>query len=73
MLWRPVGLWDVKDPALSRQSSHRWQLSALSAGHALPPETFSVNLSCYRLSKLQNLNKCNDFIETQPIIYQLVA
>jgi hypothetical protein len=23
--WRPIGLWDVKDPTLSRQSAHRWQ------------------------------------------------
>jgi hypothetical protein len=22
--WRPVGVWDVKDPTLSRQSAHRW-------------------------------------------------
>jgi hypothetical protein len=22
--WRPIGLWDVKDPTLSRQSSHWW-------------------------------------------------
>jgi hypothetical protein len=22
--WRPIGLWDVKDPTLSRQSAHRW-------------------------------------------------
>jgi hypothetical protein len=20
--WRPIGLWDVKDPTLSRQSAH---------------------------------------------------
>jgi hypothetical protein len=24
---RPIGLWDVEDPTLSRQSAHRWQLS----------------------------------------------
>jgi hypothetical protein len=24
--WRPIGLWDVKDPTLSRQSAHRWRL-----------------------------------------------
>jgi hypothetical protein len=23
--WRPIGLWDVKDPTLSRQSVHRWR------------------------------------------------
>jgi hypothetical protein len=23
--WRPIGLWDVKDPTLSRQSGHRWR------------------------------------------------
>jgi hypothetical protein len=23
--WRPTGLFDVKDPTLSRQSAHRWQ------------------------------------------------
>jgi hypothetical protein len=22
--WRPIGLWDVEDPTLSRQSAHRW-------------------------------------------------
>jgi hypothetical protein len=22
--WRPIGLWDVKGPTLSRQSAHRW-------------------------------------------------
>jgi hypothetical protein len=22
--WRPIGLWDVKDPMLCRQSTHRW-------------------------------------------------
>jgi hypothetical protein len=24
-LWRPIGLWDVKDFTLSRQSAHRWR------------------------------------------------
>jgi hypothetical protein len=24
-LWRPMGLWDAKDPTLSRQSAHRWR------------------------------------------------
>jgi hypothetical protein len=24
-LRRPIGLWDVEDPTLSRQSAHRWQ------------------------------------------------
>jgi hypothetical protein len=24
-LWRPTGLWVVKDPILSRQSAHRWR------------------------------------------------
>jgi hypothetical protein len=23
-VWRPIGLWDDKDPTLSRQSAHRW-------------------------------------------------
>jgi hypothetical protein len=23
--WKPMGLWDVKDPTLSRQSVHRWR------------------------------------------------
>jgi hypothetical protein len=23
--WRPIGLWNVKDPILSRQSTHRWR------------------------------------------------
>jgi hypothetical protein len=23
--WKPIGLWDVKDPTLSRQSAHRWR------------------------------------------------
>jgi hypothetical protein len=23
--WRPVRLWDVEDPTLSRQSTHRWR------------------------------------------------
>jgi hypothetical protein len=23
--WRPMGLWDVKDPILSRPSAHRWR------------------------------------------------
>jgi hypothetical protein len=23
--WRPIGLWDVKDPTFSRQSAHRWR------------------------------------------------
>jgi hypothetical protein len=23
--WRPIGLRDVEDPTLSRQSAHRWQ------------------------------------------------
>jgi hypothetical protein len=23
--WRPIGLWDVKDPTLSRQSAYRWR------------------------------------------------
>jgi hypothetical protein len=22
--WRPIGLWDVKDPTMFRQSAHRW-------------------------------------------------
>jgi hypothetical protein len=23
--WRPIGLWDVEDPTLCRQSAHRWR------------------------------------------------
>jgi hypothetical protein len=23
--WRPIGLWDVQDPTLSRKSAHRWR------------------------------------------------
>jgi hypothetical protein len=23
--WRPIGLWDIEDPTLSRQSAHRWR------------------------------------------------
>jgi hypothetical protein len=23
--WRPIGLWDVKDPTLSKESAHRWR------------------------------------------------
>jgi hypothetical protein len=23
--WRPIGFWDVKAPAFSRQSAHRWR------------------------------------------------
>jgi hypothetical protein len=23
--WRPIGLWDVESPTLSRQSAHRWR------------------------------------------------
>jgi hypothetical protein len=23
--WRPIGLWDVEDPTLSRQLAHRWR------------------------------------------------
>jgi hypothetical protein len=30
--WRPIGLWDVKDPTLSRQSAHRLRLGREVAG-----------------------------------------
>jgi hypothetical protein len=36
--WKPIGLWDVEDTTLSRQSAHRWRWgSALYAGCTLFP------------------------------------
>jgi hypothetical protein len=26
MPWRPIGMWDIESPTLSRQSAHRWRL-----------------------------------------------
>jgi hypothetical protein len=41
--WRLIVLWDVEAPTFSRQSAHRWQrLSALCAGHHLPPGRFLI-------------------------------
>jgi hypothetical protein len=34
IVWRPVALLDVEDPAFSRKSAHRW-LPALRAGRSL--------------------------------------
>jgi hypothetical protein len=43
--WRPIGLWDVKDPTLSRQSSQMSIcLSALRTGRALPPRNIFLLL-----------------------------
>jgi hypothetical protein len=37
--WRPIGLWDVKAPTISRQSAHRWQWGCQSyAPVALCPQ-----------------------------------
>jgi hypothetical protein len=40
--WRPIGMWDVEDSTLSRQSADRWLLSALRAEHALFATIISV-------------------------------
>jgi heme A synthase len=47
-----MGLWDVEDPTLSRQSAHRWRLGFQSyTPAALNPQKSSVAHFCYRLSK----------------------
>jgi hypothetical protein len=44
--WRPTGLWDIKDPTLSRQSSYRWRWGCQPYMPAAPysPETFFLLL-----------------------------
>jgi hypothetical protein len=52
MPWRPIGLWDVKDPTLSRQSAHRCRLGCQPY---TPAALYTLKSSgthvCYRLSK----------------------
>jgi hypothetical protein len=40
--WRPIGLRDVKDHTLSRQSAYGWRLSDLRTGRALLPRNMFV-------------------------------
>jgi hypothetical protein len=49
--WRPIGLWDVKDPTLSRQSAHRWRWGCQAHAPAAlySSETF---FWCFRYSFL---------------------
>jgi hypothetical protein len=44
--WRPIGLWDVKDPTLSRQSAHRWRLGCQPYASAAlyPPERLVISV-----------------------------
>jgi hypothetical protein len=43
--WRPIGLWDIKNPTLSRQSAQKAvRLSALRTGHDLLPRTINFFL-----------------------------
>jgi hypothetical protein len=46
--WRPIWLWDIKAPILSRQSAHRGQWGCqpyAPAGRPLPPGRFLVLIS----------------------------
>jgi hypothetical protein len=47
-LWRPIGLWDVKDPILSRRSVHRWR-------HGCQPYAPAALYSSETLFKTQGL------------------
>jgi hypothetical protein len=52
--WRPIGLWDVKDPTLSRQSAHRW----CEVVSPTPQKHYFYDSGthfCLRLSKPQDL------------------
>jgi hypothetical protein len=42
--WRPIGLWDVKDPTLFRQSAHRWRQGCQPYAPAVlySPETLCI-------------------------------
>jgi hypothetical protein len=72
--WRPIGLWDVEDPTLSRRLAHRQmvvRLSALRTGQALLPETFSVLAThlCWRLSEPQGLVQSEGLSKLKKCIY----
>jgi hypothetical protein len=60
-LRRPIGVWDVEDPTLSRQLAHRWWRGCQSHAQAsfYSPRTFFIFVSgvhfCQRLSKLKGL------------------
>jgi hypothetical protein len=51
-------LWNIEDPAFSRQSAQRMavRLSALRAGPDLPNKEIPVTHFCYRLSRTQGHN-----------------
>jgi hypothetical protein len=60
MLWRPIRLWVVEDPTLSRQSVHSWwwDCQPYTPSRALlPRNSFSASGAhfCYTLSKSQSL------------------
>jgi hypothetical protein len=45
--WRPIGLWDVEGPTLSRQSAHRWRWGCQPYAPATlyPPGRFLILIS----------------------------
>jgi hypothetical protein len=76
--WRPIGLWNVGDPTLSRQSAHRWrqgcQPSALSSIHQ--KHYFSVSGAHSSLLQLEGLGRLkNSFTSSglKPTTFRLVA
>jgi hypothetical protein len=44
--WRPIGLWDVKDPTLYRQYAHRWRQGCQP--YALAPLSSPETFFCFR-------------------------
>jgi hypothetical protein len=75
--WRPIGLWDVEAPTLSRQSAHRWQWDCQPAA-LYPPGRFLVLISVrgwvdsrdiVRLEGLGQLENSMTSLEIEPATF----
>jgi hypothetical protein len=80
MPWRPIGLWEVEDPKLFRQSAHRWRLGCQPyAPAALYPQKDILALFSVRgwvnprtMIRLEGLSKLASSV-LHPAPFRLVA
>jgi hypothetical protein len=83
-LWRPIGLWGVKGPTFSRQSTHRWRWGGRPYAPAAiyPPGRFLVLISAKSwvdprtIVQLEGLGQLKNPVASsgfEPVTFRLVA
>jgi hypothetical protein len=77
--WRPIGLWDIKDPKFCKESAHRWrwgcQPYVLATLYPQEDSWYPLLLGCWRRSWpqghsaaariIRSIEKSSDLIENE--------